>query len=175
MTNKRQVEILRSRLRFDPCAECKDPECRGAHHHALTPEKPPTASRLAPLRRFACLGRGGYYRIDMNAKQRYDAKRPLVSFRLAKGDLERFDAWRGELARSQGAAQLAEGLHNGHEPDMQPAPGQQLLPCELELVAELGGPSPELGTILGVAFKALRGEEVPRGSARYLRARQVTT
>jgi hypothetical protein len=114
----------------------------------------------------------------MNAKQRYDAKRPLVSFRLAKGDVERFDTWRGSLTRSEGAAQLVtEGLHNGYEPDMRPAPGERLLDCELELIAELGGPSPELGNILGVAFKALRGAKVPRGSARYLQGMResVTT
>jgi hypothetical protein len=43
--------------------------------------------------------------------ERYDAKRPLVSFRLAKGDVERFDTWRGSRTRSEGAAQLVtEGL-----------------------------------------------------------------
>jgi hypothetical protein len=106
----------------------------------------------------------------MDAKRRYDAKRPLVSFRLAKADVERFDAWRGSRTRAEGAAQLvSEGLCNGHEPDMRPPAGHHLLPCELELIAELGGPSPELSTILGVAFKALRGAEVPRGSALYLK------
>jgi hypothetical protein len=105
----------------------------------------------------------------MDARQRYDAKRPLLSFRLSRDDVDRFDAWRGELTRSQGAARLvSEGLRTGLEPDLQPPAGEVLLPCELELVAELGA-GPELARDLGIAFHALRGADVPRGSTRYLK------
>jgi hypothetical protein len=114
----------------------------------------------------------------MNPKQRYDAKRPLLSFRLPKAEVERFDAWRGSRTRSQAAAHLvSERLRNGDDQDMQPAPGQQFLGCELELVTELGGLTEKLAHDLNVAFKALRGAAVPRGSARYLKGMRdaVTT
>ena len=69
----------------------------------------------------------------MDARQRYDAKRPLLSFRLPRDDVDRFDAWRlGQaqpLTRAAGLERLvSEALRNGHEPDMEPAPIDTIVP-----------------------------------------------